>query len=328
MAEMTYAIAIIVAALVVVAIILAYASSRVLSAIAERYQREGNPVDLGAGSLNVLEIGNRSSASPPLVLVHGATANLKDLKVSLGERLARDNLVVLVDRPGHGWSDALARDDGHSPEGHAVAINQALSRLGAERPILVGHGWGGAVVLSYALAYPEDLAGVVAIAPLSHPSEHGVARVHSLAAMPVLGWLFCRLLVPAFGRLHLARWTARAFAPRPVPADHAEAVALPLVLRPANFRNNARDLVALDQNLADQARYYGQIRVPTVVIAGDQDRVAPMAEHASRLAGEIDNARLVVLNDVGHMAHHVSPNVIAFEINRLVERLWSQPQGA
>jgi pimeloyl-ACP methyl ester carboxylesterase len=68
--------------------------------------------------------------------------------------------------------------------------------------------------------------------------------------------------------------------------------------------------------------------VPVVVITGDEDQVADRAVHAARLAEAVDDGRLVVLNDVGHVPHHVSPNVIAFEINRLVERMWSRAQGA
>jgi pimeloyl-ACP methyl ester carboxylesterase len=38
-----------------------------------------------------------------------------------------------------------------------------LQELGVEHPILVGHSWSGGLALTYALAYPGDLAGLVVL---------------------------------------------------------------------------------------------------------------------------------------------------------------------
>lgn len=286
-----------------------------------QYEREGRDVEVEGGALNVVEMGDGHASGPPIVLIHGAGTNHKDLGVSLGERLAREHRVILVDRPGQGWSEPIARDGVHTPEGQAVAINDALGKLNVERPLVVGHDWGGAVALSYALSYPEEIAGVVAIAPASHPSPRGAGTVHRIAATPYLGWFVSRFLAPVLGRFMLEATLRRDFAPQAVPADYAEAVAYPLVLRPQAFRDNAQDIVELDAYLEDQSVYYGQIGTPLVVIVGEEDRVTAPGTHAERLAADVPGARLVVLNDVGHMPHHSSPNVIAFEVNRLAERL-------
>lgn len=289
--------------------------------VAERWTREGQPVEVGEGSLNVVDLGPRGGDGVPIVMIHGSGSNLLDLKVSLGDRLARDNRVILIDRPGHGWSDRLGRDGVDTPEGQAVALHDILLELGVARPLIVGHGSGAAIALSYALSYPENVGGIAAIAPLSHPWPSGVSRLYRVVGTPVIGWVVSALLAPTLGQIVLSRNLRKGFAPQPVPGDYSEAVAATLLLRPKNFRADAEDAVGFDSYLADQATYYGQISVPLVVIAGDKDRVIPHASQADALAGEVPGARLVVLADVGHMAHHVSPNVIVFEIKRLVERM-------
>lgn len=317
---------VIIVAAILVAVLagLAFWARSSLSTLMEGLERDGSDIDLGDGQLNVLELGTANPSAPPVVLIHGGGTNLKDMRVSLGDRLARDTRVILIDRPGHGWSDRLKRKDIHTPEGQAVALNAALTRLNVQRPILVGHSWGGALALSYALSYPEDTAGIVAIAPVSHPWPGGVSWVYRLGATPVLGWIVSHLFVPNLGPFFVGRSLRRSFSPQDVPEDYAHSVGLSLVLRPKTFRDNACDIVQLDRYLADQSRYYGEINVPVVVVTGDEDRVVSSDVHAERLAAEIDQARLVMLNEVGHMPHHSSPNVITFEINRLAESLWGQ----
>lgn len=296
--------------------------SRVRAARLEyRFERAGRDVEVDGGTLNVVEIGDAGAEGPPIVLVHGAGANLLDLKVSLGDRLAKDRRVILVDRPGHGWSPRIEREDIATPEGQAILLNQALGRIGIEKPIMVGHDWGGALALSYALSFPEEVAAVVAIAPVSHRGRRRASLVDRLCAAPYSGRIVAEILAPAWGPVAQKQALARSFSPQAVPSDYAEGVAAPLALRPATFRANAQDLVALDRFLDDQSVYYGQIATQLVVLTGDADGVAAPASHAEKLASEAQNSRLVVLNDVGHMAHHSSPNVIAFEINRLAERL-------
>src|SRR3974390_2945899 len=54
--------------------------------------------------LHVVDIGPRDLAEPPIVMIHGASANLQSMRQPLGEMLAREHRVLLFDRPGHGWS--------------------------------------------------------------------------------------------------------------------------------------------------------------------------------------------------------------------------------
>ena len=68
----------------------------------------------------------------PVVLLHGASGNLNDMRIALGDRLASRYRVILVDRPGHGWSDRPGGSADASPARQAALIHQALERIGVD----------------------------------------------------------------------------------------------------------------------------------------------------------------------------------------------------
>ena len=68
------------------------------------YPAQGRQIDVTGAALNVVELGRRDAAGPPIVLLHGASSNLETMRKPLGEMLARRHRVILIDRPGHGWS--------------------------------------------------------------------------------------------------------------------------------------------------------------------------------------------------------------------------------
>ena len=143
------------------------------------YPPAGRFVDVTGGRLHVLERGKPDA--PPVVLLHGASGNLQDMRLALGDRLAARYRVILIDRPGHGWSDRPGGDDDAVPARQAALIDEALRRLGVKRAIIVGHSWSGALATAYALAYPERVAGLVLLAPVTHPWPGGIAWHYRLA---------------------------------------------------------------------------------------------------------------------------------------------------
>ncbi len=124
----------------------------------------------------------RQGAGRPVVLLHGAHGTTLDFASGTLPRLARDHDVLAFDRPGHGYSERPAREPA-TPEVQARLLREALASLDVRRPVLVGHSWSGALVLAYALDYPDDVAAVVVLAGVvyleseAEPPGAGVARV-------------------------------------------------------------------------------------------------------------------------------------------------------
>jgi pimeloyl-ACP methyl ester carboxylesterase len=117
-------------------------------------------VDVDGGQLHVVEIGAaRRAGDPPVMLLHGASGNLEDQRLTLGNALAATHRVILFDRPGHGFSRRRAADA--TPGRQAALIAEGLARLGVERVIVVGHSWSGALAAALALDFPGRVAGLV-----------------------------------------------------------------------------------------------------------------------------------------------------------------------
>ena len=87
-------------------VMLALATQAGVMVFQHRFPAQGKPIEVSGATLNVLDIGPKigpkDAAGPPIVLIHGASSNLETMRRPLGDRLAADHRVILIDRPGHG----------------------------------------------------------------------------------------------------------------------------------------------------------------------------------------------------------------------------------
>lgn len=239
-----------------------------------------------------------------VVLVHGASASLVDFQASIAPRLARSHRVIAFDRPGYGYSE---RPDGDwvDPAHQARLLRKALDALGVHRAVLVGHSLGGAIVLAHALDYPEATAGVTLLGGTAYPWEGGVALANQVANWPLLGPLFTSTVVSPVGQLMIERAVAEVFAPNSPTPGYVERTGTALALRPASFRASAEDVLRMSPYLEQQSRRYADLKIPLLLITGDDDRIVPASNHAHRLVALLPQARLVEFEETGHAPHHV-----------------------
>jgi pimeloyl-ACP methyl ester carboxylesterase len=276
----------------------------------------GRFVDVVGGRLHVVELGRPDA--PPVVLLHGASGNLADMRLALGERLAARYRVILIDRPGHGWSDRPGGRADASPARQAALIHQALMRIGISQPIIVGYSWSGALATAYALAYPQDLSGVVLLSPVTHPWPEGVAFINNLVAAPVIGPLVAYTTVLPIGYFLVRAGVGSVFAPQIPPPDYAARTGVRMILRPSEFIANAQDIAGLKAFVRTQAPRYGEIKVPIAIIAGDDtDQIVSTEIHSRAIAATLPKARLTVLPGVGHMVHYAAPDLIIQAIDEI-----------
>jgi len=286
--------------------------------IARAHPPAGRFVEVGGGRLHVVDIDERARRSdddPPVVLLHGASGNLEDMRLALADRLKERHRVILLDRPGHGWSERSADDV--SPASQAAMVAEALERLDVGRAIVVAHSFAGSVATALALDDPGRVAGLVLLAPVLYPWSTGIAWYYNLATVPILGPLFAHTLVLPAGAVLIRPVAGTVFAPQDAPAGYADRAAIALVLRPQVFLANARDVAGLNAFVARQAPRYVRIKAPTVIITGDRDTVVSPEIHARALAAKLPHSKLVVLDGVGHMPHHAAPDRVVAAIDEV-----------
>jgi pimeloyl-ACP methyl ester carboxylesterase len=286
--------------------------------IAQAHPPAGRFVEVGGARLHIVDIDERAQPSdddPPVVLLHGASGNLEDMRLALADRLKERHRVILLDRPGHGWSEREADDA--SPARQAAMVAEALERLDIGRAVVVAHSFAGSVATALALEDPGRVAGLVLIAPVLYPWSTGIAWYYSLASTPIVGPLFAHTFAVPVGSLLMQSVARTVFAPQEAPADYVERTAIALVLRPENFLANARDVAGLHAFVTRQAPRYASIKAPTVIITGDRDTVVSPDIHARAFAAKVPQSKLVVLEGVGHMPHHVATDRVVAAIDEV-----------
>lgn len=297
-------------------LILALVSQAGVLAVQRIYPAQGEMIEVAGATLNVVDIGPRDAPGPAVVLIHGASSNLETMRQPLGDMLAARRRVILIDRPGHGWS-TRARQDDSTPAIQGGMIEEALGKLGVGEVILVVHSWAGALGARMALDYPHRVAGLVMLAPVAYPWPGGVGWYNEVVTTPVIGPLLAYTITLPLGFFLAERGARNVFLPQPMPENFIGNTATPLLLRPREFLANARDLVTLKAAVREQAPRYAAIKAPTVVISGDVDKTVSTSIHSRPFAAAVPHAKLIVLPGVGHMVQNAAPDLVMREIDAM-----------
>lgn len=264
----------------------------------------------------------RRGEGTPVVLLHGGILTADDFAQVVEKAASRGYDAIAFDRPGYGHSKR-PQQGSVTPADQARLIHGALQQMGVKKPIIVGHSWSGLLALTYALHYPEEIAGVVTLAGAmykeGYPAEHG-DPISRLATAPVAGTLLLNTVLRSPLGTALARSSVRqAFAPEPVPEGYME-TALALWLRPGHFRANREDILAFPPAAVQAARRYHEIRCPVVILAGEDDPFGTR-EHAVRLRGDIPHAEMMIVPHTAHMIPQNHPELVLEAIDRLREKI-------
>lgn len=275
----------------------------------------------------------------PVMLIHGNPGSCQDWMKLFGP-LAANYQTLAFDRPGHGHSDRPNHGD-VTVEVQASLLRRALDELRVERPILVGHSWGGALALVYALLHPRDVSGLVLLAPAVYESEDGVSFLSKLPGWPVIGDVVNFLFTPLLGAWLVRTDVTKAFSPDPIPHHYLRHV-LSEWTQPKKVKWYSIDdaslneslpklsqryaelleLKARDPNLSDsvQANAVGngsRLRMPVSIIAGDSDQIVPLDQNARRLHKALPGSELIVLAKTGHQIPFTGPGAVVAAIDRV-----------
>ncbi len=254
----------------------------------------------------------------PIVLIHGASGNVRDWELSILPGLSQHCDTIAFDRPGFGYSDALP-DHGWKLTDQIAHLRAALGQLGVTRHILVGHSYGGSLAMRWALDHPQDLAGVVLIsAPVMDWGGGGIGPHYHVGGRPVSGDVLAQLVRLIASDSYLRNAITDVFAPQIPDARYFTEGGAQLSLRPATFKTNSVMMLRLYAQMVEQAKRNADLSVPTQIIHGQDDTIVPHFIHAEVLARMHPKAGNTLMPGVGHMPHHADPEAVVEVIRRLI----------
>ncbi len=289
-------------ALTLVALAGATRSSRAAFAGAEE---KGHMVRSGAASLYVEVRG--SAAGTPLVMVNGGPGFGHDYVHCSGawDVLAQKRRVVFYDQRGTGRSSAVKSSDPCTLAQQIDDLDAVRASLGAAQIDLLGHSWGGYLVMAYAARHPEHIRHLMIVdsaAPKWSETEfifknifpEGMERQSALQFAEAFG-------DTAAQKTDMREYFAMLFYD---PAHRDEFLRRGGDYPFSQHVNQARgaDLEKYDLN-PEIAKY----RFPTLVVTGRYDiNVAPST--AWKIHQRIPNSKFVAFEKSGHLPYFEEPD--------------------
>lgn len=245
---------------------------------------------------------------PTVVMIHGNAGGVEDFQFGVVELLSREYRVVAIDRPGHGRSDRPQRKAA-TVEYQAQLLHQTLAHLGITQPILVGHSWGGALALAYALKYPGEVSAMVLLAPAAYPDQGDSRLLYTAIRTPVVSDLGLWLGKSILGYRTLKRILAQAFSPQTMPDEYFR-LAKSSWLGHKRLKAFLEDEWSLNESLKKMSKRYSEIEIPVVIVTGDEDKIVSAKENAYRLQAAIPHSHLIQLKATGHEIPQTHPESV------------------
>ena len=227
----------------------------------------------------------RGGDGPPLLYLHD-TFTAADLWLVLHDRLASQYEIVVPVHPGCAGSDDTDIDTMEDMVFHYLDVCEAVA---LERPIVIGASLGGWIAAEIAVRYTSLLQGLILIDALG-------LRVPDAPTADILR------LDATQTRAHLFADASSDLARRVIP-DVPGAADLPVLLQARHCL--ARFAWQFPDN-PKLARYLYRVRVPTLIIWGEQDGLVSSA-HGQAYQQSIAGAVLHLVPQSGHLPHVEQP---------------------
>ena len=248
-------------------------------------------------TLCVLESGpERNTGRPTLVFIHGAGGDAAVWNAQERD-LGKRHSLLRLELPAHGGSSGKGEDEIFSYARWVEAVLR--ERVDPGPCILVGHSMGGAIALEIAAGQPTGLAGLVLMG--------------TGARLGVSPLIFRLLREDPEGFIQTID---RAALGRNASAEVRNAVE-------ASIRRCPPPVVLGDFRACDRFDIrdrIGSIRIPVLIVCGEEDRLTPPA-FSEYLHRELVDARMLVVPEAGHMVMLEAPQPVNRAMEAFIEEI-------
>lgn len=262
-------------------------------------------LDLAPGfAVHVRDEGPRDA--PVLLLLHGSNASLHTWEPWVA-RLGRDHRIVSLDLQGHGLTGPIPSGC-YTGTCMAATVEQVRARLGIERLAVGGNSMGGLVAIRYALAHPDRVSALVLVDSAGaqvRPGGGSRPLGFRIAAMPGVRQLAEHITPRAMIERSLDQSTSVKAAATPDRVDRY----WELLRHPGN-RAATIARFSTPREPFDAQTLKPLAGLPVLILWGREDRLFP-PEAAEWFRAALPEARLVILDGVGHIPQEEAPDASA-----------------
>jgi pimeloyl-ACP methyl ester carboxylesterase len=249
----------------------------------------------------------RPGSGTPIVLIHGLPGTAEDFNAVTP--LLAGHRTIAFDRPGFGYSSG-----GYFKFDRQIAtLDALLAARHVNRPILVGHSYGGTIALAFAERHPRQVSGLVLVDAAAAGQQLGgydefQAHLVKVLQLPVVHQIANATFAQLLTTVSVKQGDEQAFSPhRVVPAHERRLLAINST--PGNLEAFAGEQLEANGVIDGIDKHLATIAVPAVVIQGADDQlVKPM--YGRKLAATLPDARLEIVSG-GHMAPYTHPAAVA-----------------
>jgi len=246
-------------------------------------------IDTSRGKVGFSEKGGGDRT--PIIFLHGVGSDKSVWRPQL-EHFGKTRRTIAFDYPGYGESDFV---DGSTRDDFAASILAAMDALGIIKAHVCGLSLGGVVAIALHAAAPDRCASlIIADSFAVHPDGQAIYDRSTAASHDIRA---------------LAEARVGALLASEAPDLRREVIDTMARIDPAAYRIGAEAVW-----LAEQSDRAAAIRMPALIIVGDEDAITPPAL-SERLQALIPGSRLAVIAGASHLANLDKPA----EFNRAID---------
>ena len=268
------------------------------------WQGESEFINLVDHDVHIVTAGNQSS-DRLIVLLHGFGASSLTWTKTI-DQLAADSFVVAYDRAAFGFSERptdIGNPNPYSSLGQLAVIDGLVENFGSGKEVVIlGHSAGGALALGYALDYPAKVDRLILEAPAVYGTGGGPSWLNWVFSIPQLDHLG-PLAVASIASSGLDLLETSYTDPSLITAEVEADYTAPLKI--AGWERAFWEFNKAPRSL-DLVERFGELRAPTLIITGDDDRVVATAD-SIQLNGDLTGSELVIIEGAGHLPNEEKP---------------------
>jgi pimeloyl-ACP methyl ester carboxylesterase len=269
---------------------------------------DGGYVKIGEMKIRVLQKGKGKD----ILLIHGTPGSIEDWNPIIDE-LAKRYRVTVYDRPAQGYS-------GVSPDGYSVEINARcadalIEKLKLVNPVVVGHSYGGVVVMNMAAHNDTRVKAYVVVSSPAYYYNIKPELLNRLVRLPLTGRGIAVMLRP-LGASLVEKGMKSAFYPNEnaIPAGFIE-MKKDIILQPKVIIAQARERARLHDDIAAVLPRYPGIRSKIFLVWGSSDNALTVSS-MKKIHEVVPGSKTMIFEGTGHMVQFAHPR----ELIRIIDR--------